>query len=125
VLDHLLPDLIAKHGDGEDFIFMQDGAGEHVSKSTQQYLTRSAVSFWPKGLWPGNSPDINPIENLWPQLRAAVTPPGQYGLSNAEMRRRATVWFHHYSVADCRAAMSSMVSRMQQLSAAQFWSIAH
>jgi len=77
VLDHLLPDLAAKHGAGEVYCFMQDGAGEHISKSTQRYLVANGVRFWEKGVWPGNSPDINPIEHLWVGLRAAVTPPGQ------------------------------------------------
>lgn len=97
------------------------------SKKIYKLLIFLFEADWNRLIFAGQAgkSNINPIENLWPQLRAAVTPPGQYGLSNAEMRRRATVWFHHYSVADCRAAMSSMVSRMQQLSAAHFWSIAH
>lgn len=125
VLDHLLPDLEAKHGDGEDFILMQDNAGEHISKSTQAYFSKVSVVAWPPRVWPGNSPDLNPIEGFWPLLRHAVTPPGVYGLSNTEMRRRATVWFSKVTVAQCRVAMSGMVNRMRELSAAKFWSIAH
>jgi len=126
VLDHLLPDLIAKHGPHESFIFMQDGAGEHISARTQNHIRNdTTVTFWPKGVWPGNSPDLNPIEGFWPLLRHAVTPPGVYKLSNVEMRRRATLWFSRVTVDQCRAATSGMVARMQELAAAKFWSIAH
>jgi len=125
VLEHLLPDLRAKHGPHESFIFMQDGAGEHVSGDTQNYLRGKDITFWPKGIWPGNSPDLNPIEGFWSLLRATVTPPGQYGLSNDELKRRATLWFSRVTVEQCRKACSGMVGRMQQLAAAKFWSIPH
>jgi len=125
VLAHLLPDLANLHGVSEQYTFMQDGAGEHVSKSTQAFLRKFGVRFWAKGVWPGNSPDLNPIENFWVGLRAAVTPPGVYNLSNAEMRTRATLWFSRVTVAECRKAMSGMVKRMRELAVAKFWSIAH
>jgi len=125
VLSKMVPDLIRIHGDGEKFIFMQDGAGEHRSKSTQAYLAKTSLDFWPVGFWPGNSPDLNPIEGFWSLLRAAVTPPGIYGLKNPEMRKRATLWFKTVTREDCRVAMSGIVRRMRELADSDFWSIAH
>ena len=58
--DHLLPQLREWFEDG-DVIFMQDGAPCHTAKVTIAYLQHEGVKVLK---WPGNSPDLNPIETL-------------------------------------------------------------
>ena len=53
----LLPDMSMA-------IFQQDGAPAHTSKVAIKWLENNLNSFWGKGVWPGNSPDLLPIENL-------------------------------------------------------------
>ena len=52
------------------YIFMQDGAPAHTASKTQQWCSDHLEGFWEKTEWPGNSADLNPIENLcstgWP-----------------------------------------------------------
>ena len=50
--------------DPSQAVFMQDGAPPHSAKKTQKWCQENLTSFWANGVWPGDSPDLNPIENL-------------------------------------------------------------
>ena len=54
------------------YIFQQDGAPAHHSTRTQDWCKEHLKAFWEKGIWPGNSPDLNLIENLWAIVHSSV-----------------------------------------------------
>lgn len=49
--------------------FMQDGAPCHTSRASVGHLQSKKIKIFP---WPGNSPDCNPIENIWALLKRLV-----------------------------------------------------
>ena len=46
------------------YVFQQDCALAHNATKTQKWCQASLSCFWAKGVRPGNSPDLSPIENL-------------------------------------------------------------
>lgn len=81
VNDILTPNVLPHKHDKPDMIFQQDGAGPHRANSVKKWLIDNDIE---KINWPAQSPDLNPIENLWNMLKEEIGPLNHIGPNQKE-----------------------------------------
>ncbi|GFX83434.1 transposable element Tcb2 transposase [Trichonephila clavipes] len=67
--NRLIPQLEEWFPNSEPYIFMQDGAPCHTALSIKAFLAEQNIPLLD---WPGNSPDMNSIENVWELMKREV-----------------------------------------------------
>lgn len=111
----LLPQIDEWYPD-KDFIFQQDSAPCHTAKKVKAWFTKKNIRVLK---WPGNSPDMNPIETLWDLLKDEIhlVP---ITTKTALIQRLIEVWFHSEKIKQyCADLIKSMPRRVRALKVAK------
>jgi transposase len=95
--------------------FLHDGAPCHTAKVVTKWLADEGVSVIAP--WPGSSPDLNPIENLWTVMKRRVAAHNPTSLDNLKEVVKK-VWVQETSLDYCRTLARSMPSRIAAVLAA-------
>lgn len=114
----MLPEFRKIFAEGNG-VFQQDSAPCHVAHSVIRFLRDNNVTVLP---WPGSSPDMNPIENLWMIVKkrlAKKKPTTRVALIEGLI----DIWHHDPEIKElCPQLIKSMGKRVADLVAAKGWS---
>jgi len=93
----------------EECIFQQDNDPKHKSKLVQEWLKKQKFSVLD---WPAQSPDLNPIENLWAILKRKLNQYSEPPKGIHQLWERIEETWNKIEIETCKKLIESMPNRM-------------
>ena len=102
-------------------LVMEDGAPYHQGCASKRRKELMDVGWegWGPGTWPSNSPDLNPLENLWHIVRSRVKKRRPSPLTKAALGRALQEEWERLDVQEVNNLCDSMPQRLQAVIAAE------
>ena len=88
-----------------NMIFQQDLAPAHNSKSTRTWLENHNIEVLE---WPANSPDLNPIENVWYFIKKSISKCEEPPRTKEQLKTLITKFWSKFSSLKCKELIESM-----------------
>ena len=107
----LIPEAETIFGD-RPWKLLQDSDPKHTARKVYRYLEEMKIDFILKS-WLNNSPDLNPIENIWAILAAAINknPP----ITMRQLKMRLKKEWSKIPQAHIDNAIMSMPKRIREI----------
>lgn len=109
ILNHEMTTTKNEHFPDGDAVFQDDNAPCHRARKVKDWLSRSDIDHIHD--WPGQSPDINPIENLWTEIGRVISqrsPTSRNEIISAIIH----AWFHVITPEKCQKLVESIPRRL-------------
>ncbi|GJJ67920.1 putative transposase [Entomortierella parvispora] len=98
--------------DRETFIFQQDNASIHTARIIKDYFSEQQLTVLE---WPANSPDLNPIENLWAIIKRQLDEFKVRPKNFDELWENVQQIWEKISLEDIQNLYDSLPNRIQQV----------
>ena len=105
----------------KDIMFMQDNAPIHNARTTKQLIERRGIEKFPEGdmAWPANSPDLNPIENVWAWMKYRLAAMNEYPTTVEMMQEILNQLWKEVTPEFCQRFTDGYRRRLEKVVAAQ------
>ena len=95
---------------GKQLYFQQDNSSCHVNKKCEKYIKENFQNSL--DLWPADSPDLLPIEELWELLEEKLS---KYKFNNLEELSKSLQWlWHRIPKHLCKNLISALDKKMKK-----------
>ncbi|KAG2202608.1 hypothetical protein INT46_006171 [Mucor plumbeus] len=108
-----LQDTMAYYGfDKKTFSFQQDNARPHTSGATKRWFRHHGYSLDTVLDWPAQSPDLNPIEHVWHQLKLRLNKYPTRATTISELEEGIEREWYKFTKENCLKYIDSMPRRI-------------